>query len=158
MHSALPTSISIIEEVMATFRPKTSASCAQNGIKAEEVRLNADTIQFCSDILSKSFAIQNNALAMLLNVSSLSRNMLCHHSHGGVECLERIWPDEAEDEEPSIFSPSSGTALALLTRLRLWAHAVIAGGVFFRFRFTEQKRHGGGGFKLSWMLRGSLTE
>lgn len=65
VHKALPITMSRMEEVIATLRPNTSAICAQNGIKADEVRLKAETIQFCWEILSKSLAIQKSALAIL---------------------------------------------------------------------------------------------
>ena len=65
VQSALPIIMKIMAALRDAFRPKTSAIWAQNGMKAADVRLKADTIQFSCDVSPKSPAIQGKALAML---------------------------------------------------------------------------------------------
>lgn len=67
VHSALPTSISTIALLSVQFRPKTSAICAQQGMKAADGRLNAETIQLSCENSPKSPAIHGSALAILLD-------------------------------------------------------------------------------------------
>lgn len=65
VHRALPIIMTMTALVRAAWRPKMSAICAQKGMKAAEVRLKAEMIQFCCVILLKSLAIHGKALAIL---------------------------------------------------------------------------------------------
>lgn len=57
---------------MVAFRPKTSAICAQKGMKEADVRLNAAAIQLSCEIWPKSPAIHGNALAILKESTPVS--------------------------------------------------------------------------------------
>lgn len=72
VHKALPTSIRMTAAFIEAFRPNTSAIWVQNGMNAADVRLKADTIQFCCEIFPKSLAIHGRALAMLCRAQLLA--------------------------------------------------------------------------------------
>jgi hypothetical protein len=65
VHIALPTRMMMSDAFRVALRPKTSAICAQKGMKEAEVKLKAAAIQLSCDIRPKSAAIHGKALAIL---------------------------------------------------------------------------------------------